>query len=598
MKWRSTLWLLGAAVGMFFLIWGYERHIQTTDTHAGSQSLLPGLIARDITSLQIQRTNGFFLQVQHTNGGWEYTVPFSYPAIGPAVEQFLTFAEGLNRDFLVAETLDQTTNRFGLERPQALVTWVQGSLRADLRVGGRTLSGDQVYAQLVGSPSVYAVPARLLDLLPVTLHDWRDSSLIHWRGLNFNRLSVSNASRGFTLAFSPSNHGAYLLKPFQARADNAQVSRLLVSLGSAQAAQFVSDAGRVDWETYGLQPPALELSVSIDTNQLVAVQFGGSPAKDPSLIYARLSAHSNLVTVPRALLDSLQLSFEDLRDTRLLSFQPDRVESLEVRGTEEFTVRRQDTNAWVVTPGGMVADASLMRDVLSWMQGLTIVEFSKDFVTDFSPYRLAPPSYSWILRGSSTNSSGGVTNGELAQLDLGGTQNDKVFARRRDESSVYAVRLGDALKLPDAAWKLRDRRVWSFTTNEVTQVLIEKDGRKVQIRRNTDGSWSGPAGKLDNYLSIEETVHRMGQLRASVWTARGETNRADFGFTDTGHRVTFDVKREGKAQALTLEFGARAPSLYTYAGVKLDSEWWFFEFPFDLYFMVLRDLSISKPTQP
>ncbi|MBI1842536.1 MAG: DUF4340 domain-containing protein [Verrucomicrobia bacterium] len=598
MKWRSTLWLLGAAVGMFLLIWGYERHTQTTDTESASQPLLPGFRARDVSSLQIHRTNSFFLQIQRTNGGWDYIAPFSYPALAPAVDQFLLFAEGLNRDFLIAESLDQTTNRFGLDRPQALVTWVQGPLRVELRLGSRTLSGDQVYAQLVGAPGVFALPGRLLDLLPATVHDWREASMIHWKGLNFNRLSVSNASRGFTLAFSPSNHGAFLLKPFQARADNAQVSRLLVGLGSAEVASFVSDAGRVDWETYGLQPPALELSVSIDTNQLVAVHFGGAPAKDPRLIYARLSGHSNLVTVPRAVLDSLQLSFEDLRDTRLLSFQPDRVDSLEVHGVEEFTVRRQDMNEWVVTPGGLRADASLVRDVLSWMQNLTIIEFSKDFVTDFSPYRLEPATYSWILRGSSTNAGGAVTNSVLAQFGLGGSQNDKVFARRPDESSVYAVRLGDALKLPDASWKLRDRRVWSFATNEVTQVLIEKEGRKSQIRRAADGSWATPAGKLDNFLSIEETVHRIGQLRASVWTARGETNRAALGFVDNGHRLTFDVKRGDKAESLSVEFGARAPSLYTYAGVKLDGEWWFFEFPFDLYFMVLRDLSIPKPLQP
>ena len=354
----------------------------------------------------------------------------------------------------------------------------------------------------------------------------------------------------------------------------------------------------VDWETYGLQPPVMELSVSVDTNQVTAVQFGGSPPKDTSLVYARLGAHGNLVTLPRSILDSLQLSFEDLRDTRLLSLQPERVESLEVRGTDAFTVRKQSTNEWVVTPGGLQADASLMKDVLSWLQNLTIVEFSKDFVTDFSAYRLDPPTYSWILRGSSTNANGVVTNGVLAHLDLGGRQGDKVFARRPDESSVYAVRLGDALKLPDAAWKLRDRRVWSFKTNEVTQVTVEKGGLKVQIRRAADGVWSTPAGKLDNYLSIEETVHRIGQLKASVWTTRGESNRVDLGFVEGSHRLTFDVKRGDKAESLTVEFGARAPSLYTYAGVQLEGDWWFFEFPFDLYFMVLRDLSIPKPQQP
>ncbi len=602
MKWRSTLCLVALAMGLFVFIWGYERHARSTDENDGSQALLPWLRIHQVDSILVQRTNALLLQVQRTNDGWHYVLPFSYPAQVSAVEAFLSLAETLNRDFLIAEEATRTTNRFGLDSPQAQVTWVQAGQRAELRIGSRTLAGDQVYAQLVGMPGIYALPAKLLEMLPASLHEWRESSMIHWKGLAFNRLTVSNASRGFTLGFNPTNNSCLLLNPFQARADMAQVSRLLVNVGSAQVSRFLSDNGRVDWEAFGLQPPALELSIGVDTNQILAVQFGSSPTNDPSMVYARLTAHNALVLMPHTILDSLQLSYVDLRDTRLLSsFQRESVESMEVRGSENFTVRRQAAGDWVITPGSVRADPSLVNDVLGWLQQMPIIEFSRDFVTDFVPYGLTPPAYSWVLRGASTNAAGVVTNTVLAQLDLGGMMDQKVFARRPDESSVYGVRLGDADKLPDQAWKFRDRRVWSFKTNEVSLLTIEQDGRKMQIRRSPDGHWSvaaGSAGMIKNELSVEETVYRLSQLRASVWTARGETNRSLLGFTDQSHRLTLEVTSEGKPASYALELGGKAPSLYNYAATRLEGEWWFFEFPFDLYFMVMRDLSIPKLPQP
>ena len=60
----------------------------------------------------VQRTNALLLQVQRTNDGWHYVLPFSYPAQVPAVEAFLSLAETLNRDFLIAEEATRTTNRF------------------------------------------------------------------------------------------------------------------------------------------------------------------------------------------------------------------------------------------------------------------------------------------------------------------------------------------------------------------------------------------------------------------------------------------------------------------------------------------------------
>jgi hypothetical protein len=42
---------------------------------------------------------------------------------------------------------------------------------------------------------------------------------------------------------------------------------------------------------------------------------------------------------------------------------------------------------------------------------------------------------------------------------------------------------------------------------------------------------------------------------------------------------------------LSLEFGGKAPSQFPYALATLDGQSWVFEFPLQLYFFVVRDLS-------
>ena len=606
MRWRSTFWLVGGAVVLFAYIWLFERHQLSTDQRTGSQPLLSGFRLKEIDSVQIQRTNTFLLRVQRTNSAWRYVAPSEYPAQTAAVETLLELAMSLNRDFLISESLERggsgVTNHFGLDVPSAVLTLVQDNFRAELRLGDKTLSKEQVYAQLVGSPGVYAVPARLLDSLPISPNGWRETYLIHWAGLQFDRIGVSNAARGFTLAYERTNGGFGLIKPFQARANNERVRQLLVNLGSTQVAGFVNDSPSGMLDLYGLQPPVLELTVGLDTNQLGSVQFGSSPTNDPALVYARLSLHNNIVLVPRTALEQLQLSFVDLRDNRLVPFPVDGADTLEIRGTESFTAHRQGTNEWIIQPGGLTADAQLMREVLSDLSRLQIAEFSKDFVTDFTPFGLVPPAYSWVVRGTITNAPNSVTNGLLAHLDLGGATDQKVFARRPDESSVYAISLADAVKLPDATWKLRDRKIWSFSTNDVVLVTVEQDGKKVQLQRTPEANWlvvnGPPRYMIPNTFSIEETVHRLSRLRASVWAARGATNRTALGFTETGHRISVDTKREGKSASFSVEFGGRAPSRYTYAEVQLEGESWFFEFPLEVYFAVVRDLSISRISFP
>jgi hypothetical protein len=240
----------------------------------------------------------------------------------------------------------------------------------------------------------------------------------------------------------------------------------------------------------------------------------------------------------------------------------------------------------------------VIRDWLVHLNRVEIQDFVKDVVTDFKAYGLDPPKRRIILKGGPA--APGSTNRFLAQLEFGFVQDDIVYARRSDENSVYAIKRGDVARFPSAAWQLRDRRVWSFPPSQLARVTIRQHGRTREIVRNAAGNWTLAARSegIINPASTEETLTHLADLRAEVWTARGEDQRARFGFTDTGHKITLELKNGDKPVTYAVEFGTNAPSAFRYALVTLDGQPYIFEFPFALGFEVMRDLSLPAPRGP
>jgi hypothetical protein len=190
-----------------------------------------------------------------------------------------------------------------------------------------------------------------------------------------------------------------------------------------------------------------------------------------------------------------------------------------------------------------------------------------------------------------TNSPTGPTNPIVVEVDFGTNQADKVFARRADESCVYAVKFADFQRLPSVSWEMRERRIWDYSTNDIASVTIQQAGRVRQVLRKGANDWSLAPGSqgVINVLGVEETVRALCQLAAVAWMARGDESRARYGFAENGPRVTLELKSGGKA---SVEFSAQASANSPYAAVTLDGQLWIFQFPTWLYDYVQRYLAV------
>jgi len=592
---RNTWRWIVVAAGLFAFIFFYQRHMDKSG--GGPVRVLPNLRAALATSVQVRPTANLEIRADRTNGVWQLSEPLVYPAQAVSIEKLLTELERLTPATCITarELRDRpkADEEYGFATPQASIIIEQPGYTARVRVGAKTSPGDQVFLQVVGGEGVYVVDADLLKYVPRSADDWRDTALLDMKGLAFDRLAVTNGAKVFELRRDATNQLWRMVYPLQARANSAKTEESLQMLQSVRVRQFVPDDSRMDLETFGLQPPELEVALGQGTNTMARLQFGKSLTNDTRLVYARRVGLNAVVAVPKDLLASWYALVNDFRDPLLVTLTAP-VASIEVRTQDKFSVQQQTNDTWRVLPQDLPADPGLVRDLLSALSALRIVEFTTDAATapDLPLYGLASPTRQYTLRAPATNSPSGLTNAIIAQLNFGTNQADKVFAQRADEPGfVYAVKLTDFQRLPAAGWQMRERRIWDLSTNDVARATLRQQGRARQINRNGPHDWSLAPGSqgVINDLAVEETVSGLCQLTAAAWVGHGAADRARYGFSENSHQVTLELKNGEKA---TVEFSTGAASGVPCGAVTLVGEPWVFECPAWLYEYVQRYLSV------
>ncbi len=589
---RNTLLWMAVAGTLFVFVFFIEPRLRKPTV--GPQKILAALKISEVTSIQILPKGQLEIRADLTNGTWQLTRPFNYPARSDRVQELLAALESLTpATFSTAQELKnvrQADEKFGFEPPQKTLVVQQGTEQMFLHIGYRTAPGDQVFVQVVGVGDAYVVEAGLLALIPDGVDDWRDTRLVDLRQLAFDRLLVTNAGKPFELQHNPTNRLWRMLLPgWEPRADSGKVVEALRRLQSLRVQQFVSDDPKADLDSFGLQAPELSVALAKGTNSVLLLEFGKSPTNNTGLQFARRGDQNTVVTVSKEVLG--KWAYELFRDRHLVTLTSP-LDSIEVRGPDNFTLKLQTNGTWRVLPQGrsdFPADAALVQEFITNLTALQAAEFSKGVVTapELPAWGLAPPSRQLILSAAVTNAESGSTNVIIAQLEFGTNQEDKVYARRTDESSLYTVRLADLGRLPWASWQLRERRIWHFTENDVARIVVHQDGKTREIVRKGTNSWTLAPGSIGiiNDLAMDEVAHRLGELTAAVWVAGSDESRSGSGFTPDGHQLSVELKTGSR---LAVEFGGTAPSGFPYARTVLEDQPWIFEFPWALYHQYVR----------
>ena len=373
---HTWLWVLVAA-GLFTAV--FLQHRFGSKPPAGPDRLLPGLETTGVTSLEILPANQRAIRAARTNGSWQLVEPVHFPARADAVERLVqALAQLVSTTRVNAQemgNLRDANEKFGFNPPPFTVILQPGDQH--IQIGNRNGPGDQVFVKVVGADGVAVVDAGLLKLLSGAVDDWRETALVDFDRLDFDRLLVTNGAKILELHRDVTNGLWRMALPMEARADKLNITESLEKLRGLRALQFL-DAPESDLEAFGLQPPELSLAFKRGTNTALLLAFGRSATNSDGRVYARRNHESTVETVAQEPLEPWHAAHETFRDRHLIS-PTGPLAAIEFRAQETFTLRRTNT-AWLVTPQNYPADAALVTALLTNLGGLQVAQFYKDVV--------------------------------------------------------------------------------------------------------------------------------------------------------------------------------------------------------------------------
>lgn len=592
---NTWLWITAAAT-LFAFIFIFNHYFQ--HPQPGPKYLLPDLDARAVRTLEIQPANQLEIRLEHTNGGWQLAEPIVYPAQSASVQNLLEALQRLTVTHIVPEEeLRKDPNsdeNYGIEPPQISVV-IHGTLATNwIYFGRRTAPGDQVFVRIIGGvEGIAVVDADVLNLFPRNAEAWRDTALVDFDRMAFDRITVTNVSRNPAVQLQrASTKGQWSMTlPLKARADNEQVETALQALDKLQVRQFLPEDPKPDLDAFGLQTPALTIALGKGTNTLLALDFGQEPTNHPGLIYARRSDQNAVVAVSTNALALWRASYEVFRDRHLVRLSGP-LKSIEVQARDNFSLQWQTNNSWRVMPPDYPADATLSAGLALTLSQLQVEDFEKDSATklDLPHYGLVPPARKYILTWTDSPNSAEPP----VELDFGTNADGKVFAQRAGEDAVYGVASSDFEKLPDASWEMRQRQIWNFGINDISRITVRQNGMTREMIRNGTNGWSLAAGSrgIINDSALENTAGELGHLAAFAWVGHGAQNLPVFGFSSQSYQLSIELKNGDKR---IVEFGNPTRFGSPYACVMLNNEPWIFEFPPDLFPAVQYCLTIPPP---
>jgi len=235
---------------------------------------------------------------------------------------------------------------------------------------------------------------------------------------------------------------------------------------------------------YGLEPPSKQI-IAVDNQGRHTWMVGrATPLGDE--VYVKKSDGEEIYTVSSKLLSVIPTDPDQLRNRMLFPGAAAAVKRLEIRGPGGFIrVMKELSSEWrIQQPIVAQADPQEVDAYINSLYMLRIDDFIADNVSDLSVYG---------LQGETRQISVGTSDGSATTLVLGDDipgRTGFVYARRADDTSVFALQ-DDVLQLLGvSANRFRNARILALPKEEISSVTIQRENAKLVLEEEQEsGKW-------------------------------------------------------------------------------------------------------------
>ncbi len=365
-----------------------------------------------------------------------------------------------------------------------------------------------------------------------------------------------------------------MLQPLQLRADRSEVNDILSQF------EFLRKIGTIkegetenfDLKDYGLDKPQIAVNLWMKkgailkgTEEMTGVEskytinIGDRLAAGQNTVYINIEGSKDVIVVPAKFLEKIDKNINDLRNKWAFEYDIDAIERIRLQSgsKEPIVCSRADQHWWVTQPISDRGDSERIRDILSELKNLKIAEadFVSDKKEDIAKHGLDKPRL--------TISIGSSAEGDVQSLLLGHSLDNRIYAKRDDESSIFFVHdvvLGD---LDLEANDLRDKQLLRFDsigTYGIEQVELKYPDTTLSMVKTKQYDWmiTSPTRILADRDAVRDFVEKIKDLQIQLYVDDSGENLDNYGLGDSSVEVSV-FRKIGEGETVKFMIGDSDP---------------------------------------
>lgn len=295
--------------------------------------------------------------------------------------------------------------------------------------------------------------------------------------------------------------------------DQEAAGSVASALSSLNSDRLIEEKA-ADLAQYGLAAPSLVVAVTKKDGKIEKLLLGDDTPTGGG-VFAKLETDPRVFTVASYNKSSLDKTWKDLRDKRLLTFDSDKLVRVELTAKSQgLEFGRNNQNEWqIVKPRPLRADSLQIEELVrklkdAKMDAAVGDEDAKKAVAEFNGAKS-------VATAKATDAAG------TQQLEVRKGKDNKYYARSSAVEGTHTVGadLGDALDkgLDD----FRNKKLLDFGFNDPTKVEINRGGKVAAYQKSGD-KWMAGSKQMDS-ASVQALIDKLRDLSSIKFLEKGFT---------------------------------------------------------------------------
>jgi hypothetical protein len=359
-------------------------------------------------------------------------------------------------------------------------------------------------------------------------------------------------------------------EPEGVRADAQAIAGILETLSKARIVDVIARAPK-DLAGFGFgAPPAAAARIGLKGGEKLSIACGSDIPLNRMYVYGRNSASPDLYMLFSGVRQAIRKSPFDLRDKRVLSFDPDRICRIEIASNGKRIILERQSSWQITDPLEALADQEKVSALIERLARVEMKAIFPEKTGSPETIGLAPPRFELRLWSSDIEEpirlrlgAPGDSGGIYAQSDwveepyLLENPLQEHLSNRTEKQIDHLSE--DPIKDPikDLVASLTETRALVFDRSRISFIRWESGGIEVSLEREEGGSWhlQKPFHALADESAVDMLLRDISGLRVTGFPEQGTF--AEKNLPPGSLKIGLE-NREGGEQVLELAPGADA----------------------------------------